>query len=88
MENWDKLAEELRSAHAEGKEAVELALLTREKLGAKFGVISFISAFRLAFGIPLPILQRAQAWQRFGWGGASISDAEFSALLAPWLAKQ
>lgn len=88
MDNLEKIAGELRAAHSEGKDAVELALLAREKLGATFGVISFIASFRLAFNIPLPVLQRAQAWQRFGWGGTSISDEEFSATLSPWLAKQ
>ncbi|MET9526151.1 hypothetical protein [Streptomyces coeruleorubidus] len=87
MENLEKVADELRAARAEGKDAVELALLTREKLGAAFGVISFIASFRLAFDVPLPVLQRAQSWQRFGWGGASISDEEFAAILAPWLAR-
>ncbi|WP_328413606.1 hypothetical protein OG542_23860 [Streptomyces violaceus] len=88
MDNLEKLAGEMKVAHTEGKDAVELALLAREKLGAAFGVISFISVFRLAFSIPLPVLQRAQAWQRFGWGGAAISDEEFSALLSPWLTNQ
>jgi hypothetical protein len=71
-----------------GTDAVELATFAREKLGTTFGAISFIGAFRLAFGIPLPVLQRAQARQRFSRGGAEISDEEFSALLSPWLAKQ
>lgn len=88
MDDLEKIAGELRSAHSEGKDAVELALLSREKLGETFGVISFITSFRLAFNIPLPVLQRAQAWQQFGWGGESISDEEFSAILSPWLAKQ
>ena len=87
MENIEKVAGELREAHDEGKDAVELAVLSREKLGAAFGIISFIASFRLAFEIPLPVLQRAQAWQGFGWGGKSISDEEFSAILSPWLAK-
>jgi hypothetical protein len=88
MEYLEKVAGELRAAHAEGKNAVELALLSREKLGAKFGVISFIASFRLAFNIPLPVLKCAQAWQGFHWGGKSISDDEFYAILSPWLAKQ
>lgn len=88
MTTLGKLAGELKAAHAEGKDAVELALLSREKLGTSFGVISFISVFRLAFSIPLPVLQRAQAWQRFGWGSTAISDEEFSALLYPWLANK
>ncbi|GGK85902.1 hypothetical protein [Streptomyces flaveus] len=88
MGNLEEIAGELRAAHAEGKDARGLALLSREKLGAAFGVISFIASFRLAFSIPLPVLQRAQAWQGFGWGGAEISDEEFSVILSPWLAKQ
>jgi hypothetical protein len=85
MSDVEKTAAELRAAHAEGKGAVELALLSRDKLGSAFGVISFIAAFRTAFDVPLPVLQRAQAWERFGWGGVQISDQEFSALLSPWL---
>ncbi|MEV5887570.1 hypothetical protein AB0L74_33900 [Streptomyces sp. NPDC052020] len=88
MSNIGKTAEDLKIAHVEGKNAVELALLSREKLGAEFGVISFIASFRLAFDIPLPVLQHAQAWWQFGWGSKSISDDEFSALLTPWLPKR
>ncbi|TLS45866.1 hypothetical protein FE633_11945 [Streptomyces montanus] len=88
MDKMKEIAGELRAAHAEGKDAVELALISREKLGPAFGVISFIASFRLAFNIPLPVLQRAQAWERFGWGGVQISDEEFSAILSPWLARQ
>ncbi|MFF0010620.1 hypothetical protein [Streptomyces sp. NPDC005374] len=88
MDNLKKIADELKKAHSEGKNAVELALLSREKLGAGFGAISFIASFRLAFDIPLPVLQQAQAWQQFGWGGRQMSDEEFSAILTPWLTKQ
>ncbi|MFG2635120.1 hypothetical protein ACGFX8_14590 [Streptomyces sp. NPDC048362] len=49
--------------------------------------ISFITAFRLAFEIPLPVLQRAQAWERFGFGRIHISDEEFSGLVSPWLTR-
>ncbi|MFD9967172.1 hypothetical protein [Streptomyces sp. NPDC059017] len=86
MDDMEEIARELRAAHAEGEGAVELALLSREKLGSGFGVISFIASFRLAFNIPLPVLQRAQAWEGFGWGGVQISDEEFAAILSPWLA--
>lgn len=65
---------------------MELALLSRDKLGSAFGVISFIAAFRIAFDVPLPVLQRAQAWGG-GWGGVQISDEEFSAVMSPWLAR-
>ncbi|WP_158715568.1 hypothetical protein [Streptomyces sp. NRRL S-481] len=85
MDDLEKTAAELRAAHAEGRGAVELALLSRDRMGSAFGVISFIAAFRMAFDVPLPVLQRAQAWERFGWGGVQISDEEFSALLSPWL---
>ncbi|MFE7549000.1 hypothetical protein [Streptomyces gardneri] len=81
MSDLEKAAVELRVAHAEGKGAVELALLSRDTLGSAFGVISFIAVFRMAFDVPIDVLQRAQAWERFGWGGAQISDQEFSALL-------
>ncbi|MGI5199033.1 hypothetical protein ACQEVY_36280 [Streptomyces sp. CA-288835] len=87
MDNLEKIAGELRAAHDEGKDAVELALLSREKLGETFGVISFTASFHLAFHVPLPVLQRAHAWQRFGWGRTSISDEEISAILSPWLTK-
>ncbi|KOX32445.1 hypothetical protein [Streptomyces sp. NRRL F-6491] len=86
MDDLERTADGLRAARAEGKDAVELALFSREKLGPAFGVISFIAVFRTAFDIPLPVLQRAQAWEGFGWGSARISDEEFSALLSPWLA--
>lgn len=76
----------LRSARAEGQSAIEVALLSREKLGTGFGVISFVASFRLAFAVPLPVLQRAQAWDGFGWGGVPVSDEEFTSLLAPWFA--
>ncbi|MFB8756302.1 hypothetical protein [Streptomyces nigra] len=85
MTDLEAVASDLREAHAEGRGAMELALLSREKLGEEFGVISFIASFRLAFGIPLPVLQRAQAWHRFAWGGVALSDEEFSGLLSPWL---
>ncbi|MEU5598648.1 hypothetical protein [Streptomyces sp. NPDC020298] len=58
------VVDELKAAHADGKDAVELALLANDKLGSAFGAISFIASFRLAFDIPLPVLQRAQAWER------------------------
>lgn len=87
MDDMEEVARELRAAHVEGKGAVELALLSREKLGAGFGIISFIASFRIAFNIPLPVLQRAQAWEGFGWGGVHISNEEFAAILSPWLAR-
>lgn len=85
MSDLEIVAGELRSARAEGKGATELALLCRDELGSAFGVISFIAVFRSAFDVPLHVLQRAQAWEGFGWGEARISDEEFSGLLAPWL---
>ncbi|MFB7354222.1 hypothetical protein [Streptomyces gardneri] len=85
MSDLEKVADELRVAHAEGKGAVELALLSMDKLGPAFGVISFIAVFRMAFDVPIHVLQRAQAWERFGGGGVQISDQEFSALLSPRL---
>ncbi|MFD8979462.1 hypothetical protein [Streptomyces sp. NPDC059564] len=81
----EEVAGELQTAHADGKNVVDLALLSKDRLGPAFGVISFIASFHLAFNIPLPVLQQAQAWERFGWGGVQISDQEFSALLSPWL---
>ncbi|MEU9150045.1 hypothetical protein AB0D59_05765 [Streptomyces sp. NPDC048417] len=86
MENIEKVAEELKAAQSAGQDSVELALLARERLGAGFGAIAFIACFRLAFHIPVTVLQRAQAWHRFGWGAGNISDEEFSTLLSPWLA--
>ncbi|MEU9293226.1 hypothetical protein ACFY8P_06310 [Streptomyces sp. NPDC012693] len=85
MSDLEKAAGELSAARAEGKSPVELALLCRDTLGSAFGVISFIAAFRMAFDVPLHVLQRAQAWERFGWGSVAISDQEFSDLLSPWL---
>jgi hypothetical protein len=85
MNDLEEIAQELSAAHRGGKDAVELALLAREKLGPKFGVISFIAVFRLAFDIPLPVLQRAQAWEGFSWGGTQISNDEFTEILSPWL---
>ncbi|MFK4109374.1 hypothetical protein [Streptomyces sp. NPDC002176] len=66
---------------------MELALLAKDELGAGFGVISFIAVFRSAFDIPLPVLQRAQAWEGFGGGGVHLSDEEFSTVLSPWIAR-
>ncbi|MBR8642075.1 hypothetical protein KEF29_28990 [Streptomyces tuirus] len=88
MTTLEKIADDLRMAQADGKDAVELAGLAREKLGTAFGVISFISVFRLAFDVPLPVLQHVQAWQGFGWGGATISDEDLSARLSPWLSNK
>ncbi|MFE7119155.1 hypothetical protein ACFU99_27440 [Streptomyces sp. NPDC057654] len=88
MDDMEEVARVLRAAHAEGKGAVELASLSRETLGAGFGVISFIASFRISFKISLPVLQRAQAWEGFGWGGLQIPDEEFAAILSPWLARQ
>ncbi|WP_217165267.1 hypothetical protein [Streptomyces sp. AC512_CC834] len=85
MTELEKIAGELQAAHAEGMDAMELALLSRERMGATFGVISFIAVFRHAFDIPLPVLQRAQAWERFDWGDKHITDEEFCAVLSPWL---
>ena len=87
MGDLEKIVDELRVAHGEGRDAVELALLSRDKLGSAFGTISFIASFRLAFNIPLSVLQRAQAWEGFGWGSVQISDEEFSAVLSPWLTR-
>ncbi|MET9295669.1 hypothetical protein [Streptomyces sp. NPDC003077] len=81
----DQVVSALKAARAEGKGAMELASISREELGPAFGAISFIASFRLAFGIPLPVLQRAHAWRGFGWGGVQISDEEFVAILSPWL---
>ncbi|MEU3350304.1 hypothetical protein [Streptomyces sp. NPDC037389] len=82
----EETVRKLREARAEGADAIGLALLSREKLGSNFGVISFIASFRLAFDIPLSVLQRAQAWKGFGWGGVQISDEEFTSVLSPWIA--
>ncbi|MGV9704384.1 hypothetical protein [Streptomyces sp. NPDC003483] len=81
----DDLVSELRAAHAKGRDAMGLALLARNRLGTRFGAVPFMASFRLAFGIPLPVLQRAQAWERLGLGSVHISDAEFMSLLSPWL---
>ncbi|MFE4547750.1 hypothetical protein [Streptomyces sp. NPDC056785] len=85
MKEMDLLVGELKAAHADGKGAIELALLAREKLGGGFRAVPFIASFRLAFGIPLSVLQRAQAWERFGLGSVHISEEEFTSLLSPWL---
>ncbi|WP_150160242.1 hypothetical protein [Streptomyces venezuelae] len=85
MSDLEVVADKMRAARTEGKDATELALLCKAELGSAFGVISFIAAFRSAFDVPLHVLQRAQAWEGFGWGGTQISDQEFSDLLAPWL---
>ncbi|MFC8567551.1 hypothetical protein ACFUIW_17515 [Streptomyces sp. NPDC057245] len=87
MNDLETSVRELRATAAAGMNAVELALLSREKLGPAFGAVSFVAVFRQAFGIPLPVLQRAQAWERFGWGDTHISDEEFCALLSPWMAR-
>jgi hypothetical protein len=85
MNEMETLVSELKAAHADGKDAIQLALLARDKLGAGFRAVPFIASFRLAFDIPLPVLQRAQAWERFGLGSVHISDEEFTSLLSPWL---
>lgn len=85
MKSFEEIASELQAARSEGKNAIELALLSREKLGSQFGVIAFIAVFRLAFDIPLHILQRAQAWEGFDWGEVRISDNEFTSALSPWI---
>ena len=85
MVDLEEVAGELRAAHADGKDAIELALLAKKRLGAGFRAVPFIASFRLAFDIPLPVLQRAQAWERFGLGSVHISDEEFTNLLSPWL---
>ncbi|MFF4691790.1 hypothetical protein [Streptomyces sp. NPDC001307] len=85
MNEMETLVSELKAAHADGKDAIELALLARDKLGAGFRAVPFIASFRLAFDIPLTVLQRAQAWERFGLGSVHISDEAFTSLLSPWL---
>ncbi|WP_274913546.1 hypothetical protein [Streptomyces sp. WZ-12] len=84
MRNMDSVAAELRSARERGAGAIETAQLARDLLQNGFGVISFVAAFHKAFGIPLNILQKAQAWQGFGWGGLAISDEDFEKTLSPW----
>ncbi|WP_328721871.1 hypothetical protein OHT52_21840 [Streptomyces sp. NBC_00247] len=86
MAGIESTAEKLKASHAGGAGAVEVASIAREELGPGFGAMAFIACFRLAFAVPLPVLQRAQAWEGFGWGDRHISDEEFTALLAPWLA--
>jgi hypothetical protein len=88
MSTFEETVEELRAAREGGLDAVELALLSRDRLGTQFNVISFIASFRMAFGIPLQELQRAQAWHRFEWGDKRISDEEFRSVLDPWLDSQ
>ncbi|WP_438488268.1 hypothetical protein [Streptomyces sp. S186] len=88
MRNMDSVVAELQSARERGAGAIEAAQLARDLLQNGFGVISFVAAFGKAFGIPLSVLQRAQAWQGFGWGGIAISDEEFEKILSPWFASK
>ncbi|MDQ0797552.1 hypothetical protein [Streptomyces sp. B1I3] len=78
-------ASTLRAAHRRGSGATELGELAKDTLGPAFGPVSFVAVFRSAFGIPIDILQRALAWQGFNSNINSISDEEFTNLLAKWL---
>ncbi|MFD6425316.1 hypothetical protein [Streptomyces sp. NPDC060198] len=84
MADMVSVAEKLKAANTGRKDAVEPASSARQERGPGFGAVSFIACFRLAFGIPPPALQRAQAWEGFGWGDRHICDEEFTALLARW----
>jgi len=75
----------LQEAYCRGMGATDLGRLAKELLGSAFGPISFAAAFRGAFGIPLDILQQALAWQGFRVGERTISDEEFTDLLADWI---
>ncbi|MGW6455930.1 hypothetical protein ACWF94_08365 [Streptomyces sp. NPDC055078] len=77
--------EQLQEGGRNGLEAIDLGNLARTSLGPSFGAISFIAVFRGAFGIPLNVLQQAQAWNGFDLGGHMIPDEEFSDILSDWL---
>lgn len=86
--NIEEVAAELKAANMKGVNVVELATRCKEMLGSGFGVISFIASFNLAFGVPLQVLQQAQAWEGFGWGDLTISDSDFRDMLNPWIIEQ
>jgi hypothetical protein len=84
--DWrDTIGPVLQAGQQRGMRATELALLTRERLGPSFGSVSFMWAFRQAFGVPLPTLIQAELWQGFHPGPDAVSDEEFEQLLAPWI---
>ncbi|GAA4675236.1 hypothetical protein GCM10023324_30850 [Streptomyces youssoufiensis] len=83
--NFPEIARHLREQKAAGADALRLARVAQESIGAGFGPIAFIVVFRMAFGVPLDVLQRAQAWEGFDFGGCMITDAELTDLLRPWI---
>ncbi|MBC3988909.1 hypothetical protein H8N00_08440 [Streptomyces sp. AC563] len=80
-----KTAGYLREQRKAGSDALSLAKTAQVGMGSRFGSVAFIAVFRMAFGVPLDVLQRAQAWHGFDFGGYMISDAEFTELLRPWI---
>ncbi len=66
--------------------AVELAERLERLVGAPLGQGSIVTYFKRAFPrLPLSVLMQAVAWHRV-CGGSGLSDDEFNASLAPYLA--
>ncbi|UWS73477.1 hypothetical protein [Streptomyces noursei] len=82
---YESVAADLKVARGEGAGALELARLAKGRLGVRFGALSFIATFKMAFGIPVEVLHRAHAWEGFNLGQVGISDAEFESLLSDWI---
>ncbi|MDQ1010169.1 hypothetical protein QFZ82_004654 [Streptomyces sp. V4I23] len=59
QEFLQKTINELQAGRNQGLSTIELGKLAEKSLGPAFGPVSFIAAFRGAFGIPLDALQRA-----------------------------
>lgn len=82
---YEETVRRLKRGRDDGLDAIDLANIAKTGLAPGFGPISFIAAFREAFGIPLNVLQEAHSWEGFEFGGSTIPDDEFKEALAPWI---
>jgi hypothetical protein len=81
MIDFEPIVQVLRERARAGDSPAELARVLVEITKEDFRPMTFMTSFRLAFGIPLQDLQESSSWVGFGF--ADVDDEEFVARLGP-----
>lgn len=82
---WETVPEILKEGRSRGLSAVELAELCCNHPQVEPMSVLFMASFKIAFGVPLTVMQQAASWERYYSGEESLSDDEFNQLLSKWI---
>lgn len=79
------MPEVLKEGRDRGLSAAELAELCCDQPAVEYISASFMMSFRLAFGVPLPVLLKTAKWGRYYAGRNLAADEEINRLLSEWI---